>query len=508
MSRKLVVVLALLSVLFSSSAGVCAPAEERPIILVIAGPAGEAESPSDPDVVSAVKAFLMDWGRLEMLTFEAEHPTIARSVVEGKLKQDAVRRASEPRNAVEIAHAVGATYALIVHGSIVEDKVGIALQLFEARGSGQWTAGAESRVAQGRGPIQNRNRKNAISTAASAAVSQLAVLAEGPLAQPISNTPEEYTPPRPAPPVETPESRDLVAEYTSHMRKAETYSRRGDVPNVIYELRQAVNIEPSTVSVRIKLANTYASLGMVEKAIDECRRVLLFKPDDASIYNVLAELYLANGAAEEAAAQYRAIARLDPEDVQARIDLGNVYWNQGKLDDAAAAYEEAARIDPGNAASHERLYKLYSARKDHAAALEHLSLSKTLEDGARDATDRYGILAGIVREEFDAILGKLDASRDDYVARKLTREDYYKECRDASLRAEGLAKFLSDQKVPEEYKASHAHGVLAVSLLSQSGGLLLSYLETDKQAYADQSQLLRIEARSELDLFGKTTSGA
>lgn len=494
----------LLIVLFLCVGGTCVLAEDaRPLVLMIPGPVGEAEMPSDADVVGAVKAFLMDSGRVEVITFHPEHPTIVRSVLEGKLKREVIGRASDPRKAAEIARAVGAAYALIVRGAVVGNEVGVALQLLSSRGAGQWTAGSESRVAPGTGPTQQRNRKNAISTAASAAVSQLGALAVGRFAPHVSDKPIGYSAPPPTP-VETSPARDLTAEYTAHIRKADIYSERGDVPNMIYELRQAVNIEPQTVSIRIKLAEAYASLGMVEEAIDECRRALVFRPDNVSLHSSLADLYAANGALDAAAAQYEEMTRLDPDSVEARINLGNVYWNQGKLDAAAAMFEEAAKLDPQNAVPHTRLYKLYCARQKHAAALKHLVLSKTTGDTSENSGRRFEIITSVVRDEFEQIVGQLDTAQAGFVGGKLTRGEYYRECRDAGSRAEALAEFLSGESVPEEYKASRAHGLLAVSMLSQSAGSLLSYLETDKSGYADQAELLRVEARSELNLLGAT----
>ncbi len=486
---------------FLCVSGTCVFAEDaRPLVLMIPGSVGEAETPSDADVVGAVKAFLMDSGRVEVITFHPEHPTIVRSVLEGKLKRDVIGRASEPQKAAEIARAVGAGYALIVRGSVVGNEVGVTLQLLSSRGAREWTAGSESRVAPGTGPTHQRNRENAISTAASAAVSQLGALAVGRFAPHVSDKPIGYSAP-PLAPAETSPVRDLTAEYTGHMQKADIYSKRGDVPNLIYELRQAVNIEPQTVSVRIKLAEAYASLGMVEEAIDECRRALAFRPDNVSLHRSLADLYAANGALAAAAAQYEEVTRLDPDSVEGRINLGNVYWNQGKLDAAAAMFEEATKLDPENPVPHTRLYKLYCARQNHAAALKHLVLSKTTGDTSQNSSRRFDIITGIVRGEFDQIVGKLDTAQAGFVGGELTREEYYRECRDAGSRAEALAEFLSGQSIPEEYKASHAHGLLAVSMLSQSAGSLLSYLETDKSGYADQAELLRMEARSELNLL-------
>ena len=83
------------------------------------------------------------------------------------------------------------------------------------------------------------------------------------------------------------------------------------------------------------------------------------------------------------------------------------------------------------------------------------------------------------------------------------REDYYQECKDITDRIEALASYLSTQTAPDGYKDIHSHGVLAVSLLAQASGYMVSYFETEKQYYMEQATLLQNEAKTEMGTFAQ-----
>ncbi len=489
-----------------SVVGGWAEEDRAPVVLVMPGTVGEGAAAGDLESVAAVSTYLSAIGKVTVVAFDLENPTIARYILERKFGDDWLNKISDPKTAKEIADLLKADYILSVHGELRPNAALIALRLIPTSGKGEWTAGAESGIAQNDGPQGVISRRNAINTAASAAVSEIDIAAFDKLKPKsgfvVTEPPSTLTPAAPAVPVEQPTTRDLTAEFTAHMNAADAYAKRDDQRNVIYELRQAVNIEPKTASVRLKLAEAYSAAGMPEDAADELKRALLFRPDEPAIYDALGQLYLANGALREAADQFREVVRLDPTSVQARVSVGNILWNQNKLDEAAAVFEEAAKIDPANTLPHERLFKLYWARRNYALAIEHLIAGKP--GGAEmDPVARYKLSAGLIDTQLTEILAKLDSSWAEYQDKQLTREDYYRDCTDMVARIDGLASFMSTQTAPESLKSAHSHAVLCVNLLSQSAGSLVLYLETDKQDYSEQASLFREEAKSELEEFRK-----
>lgn len=507
MTHRRITSLLMVFIIVASVAGTgsLAAEEKTPVVLILPGTVGPTAVVSDLDAVEAVRMHVVALGKVEVLAFDPDNPTIARYIMERKFGDDALLKIAQPATAKEIADLVGADYLLTVHAEVAAPTVRLALRLTRTSGQGTWTAGAESAMAVVEGPQAAVSRNNAISTAASSAVSQLDLEAFSkvkPKAPSVSVAEGPVSAPPPIKPVEIPVERNLVAEYTAHMNAAEQYLQRKDVLNAIYELRQAVDIEPKTISVRLKLADAYSAAGMGDRAADELQRALLFAAGDPSIHNTLGQFYLSIGSLQKAGEQFLQAAKLDPTNVEVRVNLGNILWNQNKLDEAAVVFEEAAKIDPANPAPHDRLHKLYLARKNYPLAVDHLVASKAVGKEL-DAVARYRIMGEFIGAQLTAILGKLDESWKEYQAQEISRETYYADCKDQGMRIAELAAFLATQTAPEGLRGAHAHALLSASLLSQSSDTLISYLETDKQQHAEEAALFREEAATELDEFVK-----
>lgn len=477
-----------------------------PFILVFACPLGDKPGPSERDVVGGVIERLSDFGQATVLAYSPDLKTVTRAVLEKRLTQSMIEKI-DPERAAQIAVAVGADYALCVQGDTTGADINVVLEMRKLPANGRWVSSARGQIAEGTGPRAEVNRQNAIITAASAAVSQILILTFGQdavlkaSAHPVEPPPVETPTPVIAMTPDVP--RDAVAEYNDAMKQVDEYAAKHDIPNVIIGLRRAINISPNEISPRVKLAGMYSDQGMTAAAVDECKRALLFKKDDVSVHRLLAKLYMKSAAFPEAAVQYAEVARLDPQDVDARLNLGDISWNQGKIDDAAKSYEESAKLAPGNPAPHERLKRLYQARKMYAKSLDEALLVGTLAGKPSDDSARYGIVVQVVRDEFKSITGKLDAAALEFEKGLVSRDDYYSEAKDIAKSIDALDAFLSKQTAPDGFKAAHAHAVLSVSLLAQAGGSVVSYLETEKRHYSEEADTLQGEAKSEMDVFSK-----
>ena len=456
-------------------------------------------------------------GKFDILVFSPDLPTITRAVLERRIPADAVKNPNDPEKALIITRSLGAQYAVRIQGKVEGSKANVVLELLKIP-EGRWATTAESDIAAGDGPRAVVNRNSAISTAVSSAVAQLFIDAFGglPTNPPGAEPPKTVTPslapalaepPRTTEP-ETPKTtvaeppRDVTAEYNNIIRVVDSFSTKGDLRNAVVALKQAVNLEPDKPAARIRLAQMYADLGMSDQAIDECKRTLLFDGDSVPVHALLAKLYLANGSLAEAADQCNEVVRIDPKNVEARMNLGDISWNLAKVDDAVAAYEGAIAADPKNPAPHERLQRLYAARKMYPQAIEHLVEARSLsQDVGQDQAKRYEILAQVIQDEFGFAVGKLASAKTDFDDDKITREDYYADCQDLTSRVEALAGYLMTQTAPRAYKDVHARALLAASLLAQAGGDMISYFETEQQHYLEDADLLRIEAETEMKNF-------
>lgn len=505
-----------------------APASRAPVVYVFAGHGQSAETAADSEVVATAIEHFRSMSKADVYAFNRDLPVVTRAVLEKRLSQQLLDQTADPVKALQVAGVLGADYMLSVGGSVSGGKASVSLELRKVSGDGKWTASSESLIAGSTDSAVNRS--NAISNAASAAVSQIVIEAFGeevilgdiPATQPgaVATSPST-APPAPKPsaespvqsasqatapagPTETAPTRDTTAEFNKLIKEADAYEAKQDLPNAVMALRRAINLEPENTVPRVRLAEMYMTLGMNAEAVDECERALLLKKDDTTVRSMLARLYAADGALGKAAEQVQEIARLEPQNADARITLGDIYWNQGKIEDAQRAYEEAVAISPSAVEPHDRLRRLFTARKMYAPALEHMLQVKLLSSNVgQDGIERYRVMAQVVSDEFNAVLGRLEKARSDYSRERITREDFYQECKDSAARIEALASFLSTQTAPADFRTAHSHGVLAVSLLAQAGGYMVSYLETEKDHYLEEASLLQTEAKTELAIFAK-----
>ena len=507
MKRLILLILAAAIIPISAAVAADTPDAKTQTIVVFASPVGDKAIPTDQEIVSFVIEHMRSVKRTEVLAFNLDLPAIQRAVLERRIPQEVIGRPADPKNAVRLADLLGAQYALVVQGLIVDSNVSIYVELHKVAGGGRWAATAASQIATSTGPTASKNRSNAISNAASSAVSQVAIQAFGQSALGSASPSDGSSatlPTSPIPPPESGKERDIAADYAEAAKQADAYLTKADMPNAVVALKQAINLQPDSIEPRMKLAQTYANIGLITEAVDECERALLFKKDDPAVYVTLARLYVQTGDPEKAAKQCQRLIELDPQNVDARLTLGDLYWNQSKLDNAMDQYVEAARIAPRNPTAHERLAKLYLARKMYAAALEQSLQAKLIAAGDEpDETARYKSVAQVMQDEFNAVLGVLQTAGADFGRGDITREDYYQECKNASGRIEALANYLSTQTAPAAYKAAHAHAVLGVSLLAQAAGYAVSYLETERKPYLDQAKQLQIEAQTEMGMFAK-----
>lgn len=511
-----------------------APGKSLPLVVVFSEITGiKPEDGNTPmlmnmDVIAETIQELRSSGKVDILAFNPELPVVARAVMEKRLKPEMLANLTEPAspNLAKIAGAIGGAYALFIRAPIMEGKIHVTLDLAKAPTGERWSGVSESIIAGGRGPRSDTNRRNAVLTAVSAAVSQIMIQAFGKTLEITPPTPVVEAPPAPvnevipAPDKPKPDThkppiavkpqkpvRDIDAEYLQVTKNADAYETKNDLPNAIVELKKAVNLDPFKPEPRVKIAAIYEELGMITEAIEEYEQALLFNKDNPSIINALGRMYAANGDFDKAAVQLNEVVRLDSQNIEAQLILGDMYWNDSEIDKASEMYVNALKLAPQNPAVYERLARLYTARKAYDDALQYeLSFQILLTGKQLDDVGRYRIVAKLVKDEFESVLGKLQASFESYKLGRISKDDVYQDCKDITSRVDALAAFLPKQVIPGDYAKNHPHGVMATSLLSQASGYMLSYLETEKTDYMEQSELLQSEAGTELNLYLKGIS--
>lgn len=142
--------------------------------------------------------------------------------------------------------------------------------------------------------------------------------------------------------------------------------RYQDAKEVYSRASTGVSREPSSMEkldgfIRGKIANlhadvavAYTAAGMVRMAIREYRQALELAPTFVDIRLKLANSLRDAGDLDEALDELTALKDQRPDYVAARVSLGLTYWKQGQLDRARDEWQAALDQDPDNASA--RLY--------------------------------------------------------------------------------------------------------------------------------------------------------
>jgi tetratricopeptide (TPR) repeat protein len=456
----------------------------------------------NPEVAAEIMGELAVSGVLKPMTYSSQMPAVKRAILTNQILQTDADKPSNLHTVLLLGQILGADYVLQMSGTADVKNVTVDLEMSKPGGNEHWVSSTKG-VIQDSGIYTAENRKNTILATVSSTISKLLIPAFGATAarQAADSTakvceqgPSQNQPPTP---------RNISAEFENVMGESDRYRAAHNTSAAISALKRAINLDPRNSAPRVKLAGIYSELGLAAQAIDECNRALLFDPGNAEILRMLGKLYVEGGSVDDASRNISELVKRQPGNADIRILLGDLLWNQAKIDDAAASYEEAAKLAPSSSVPHDKLYKLNMARRRYAPALEQLMQARMLGGAPINDSARYGIIAQIVQDEFNAVLGNIKAGQEELDSKRIAREDYYQECKESTARVEALSDFIAAQSPSAGYSAAHPHGVLAVSLLCQATAGLVSFFETEKEYYFEQSGLFRKEAQTEMDLFAK-----
>ena len=165
----------------------------------------------------------------------------------------------------------------------------------------------------------------------------------------------------------------------AHLRRGETYQRRGDLERAGLDFRTAAAIDPSAIRPLDELGDVFYQRQRFRNAADtyaDCLRV-----DDRSP-NVTYKLALAryrDGDLDAALAAVRQAVRLNDRLPEAQYLLGLCLREQGQLGAAQKAFEHAVALSPGLIPAREELADLYGAVGRRAEELEQLQVLAALD---------------------------------------------------------------------------------------------------------------------------------
>jgi len=472
------------------------PGQCRPLLVVFEV---EALKDTPPDLVreatSALKSYFRDSGKVEAIVFNPELPLVRRAVMEKVLNAEELVNVSSPEQRLKIARAIEATYAAAGSVQYEKDLVVVSVWFAETKTKKVWNSKAGASAA---GPGLREtpmSLSNALQSATSQAVSEIVAEALGgvPVERDKAGGRRKTTLGEESPMLDAPR----------RVEQGDGFLKAGDTARAIQEYRRAVNMEPRNVAIRIKLSKAYVARGLLDHAIDELKRAQRLDPDNTEIPGLLVAAYEAKGLPDLAAGVYLQRARQDPNDVRSRLEAADVYRRQGKFDEAIQQLRTAAEMNPSDPEPRERLALLFLSRGMYEESRSRMAelLELVRNETGQAAADRYARLQVVLDTQIKQILGRFEAAAKQFEEGKLTHEAYYNKAKELTQSADSLVKLMEAISPPASLSKSHRRRILACSLISQYGTIVLSYVETKNEAKKREMQSLLDSAKAEIKAF-------
>jgi Flp pilus assembly protein TadD len=135
----------------------------------------------------------------------------------------------------------------------------------------------------------------------------------------------------------------LITRGLEHLARkqidhATTLIGKGDKAGAVVQLREALNLTPMDIGVRLCLAILLETMGDILGAIAEYREAIRLKPDDASAHSRLGETLVKSGDLQGAIAAYQEAIRLEPEDMTSHLELGQALRATGQWANASIEF--------------------------------------------------------------------------------------------------------------------------------------------------------------------------
>jgi len=135
------------------------------------------------------------------------------------------------------------------------------------------------------------------------------------------------------------------------------YYGEHNAPAAIEEMQTAVLLEPQMEAAFYFLGNTYALADQYEKAASAYRQAIQLNPNSVSYYSRMALVAGKLGNPEEVIASLQQVVRLDPNDVVSQLNLAKVLAKTGRLSEAIQQLQDAVKKAP----SYKEAYYLLSS---------------------------------------------------------------------------------------------------------------------------------------------------
>ena len=172
----------------------------------------------------------------------------------------------------------------------------------------------------------------------------------------------------------------MPEDYRSRAALATLYSKQSRHNEAISTWQFLLEVDPENTQYRFGLTETYQAVGMFPEALEIVQKLIAENPSTA-YYSQLALVYMADDRFDDAVAAYRKAIELAPNDWRVYEGLAQLYAQTGDLDTAEKTYKTAlqlTRYNRNRRIINEQLAEIYLQQNEFEEALKKMEAEGVL----------------------------------------------------------------------------------------------------------------------------------
>jgi tetratricopeptide (TPR) repeat protein len=140
-------------------------------------------------------------------------------------------------------------------------------------------------------------------------------------------------------------NKNKITKAYAHYTMGILYDNIEDLRSATDEYKKALEYDPSSSAIYLRLSFDYIKLGQYESAIKQLNSAMKASNEDAGHRFLLAFLYATRSKFDDAASEYKKILASDPQDLNALSSLADIYVLQGRLKEALSIYIKLTKYE-------------------------------------------------------------------------------------------------------------------------------------------------------------------
>jgi tetratricopeptide (TPR) repeat protein len=177
----------------------------------------------------------------------------------------------------------------------------------------------------------------------------------------------------------------------AHLKRGDTYRRRGELTAALRDLREAAILDPSAPRPVELLGDVNIAMGRYPRAAEHYRTFIALDDRSPRVLYKLALAYYRNGQAQDAIGPLRSAVAMNDRFAEAHYLLGMCLRDRGQNDEAQGALTRAVEINPAFTAAREELVDLFERAGRRQDALDQLEALAALEPARADRLVGVGL---------------------------------------------------------------------------------------------------------------------